>query len=247
LHISSSSSSDEADVDLPARSAVQECYVDIVEIIDRLYRLSIAIRSPSIRTATSKALSYIERDELGNDISLLFEQYTLQRIRFRYSQLEPRLAERVGKSISRRRRLFMYRRRHREKLQVVEEDLLRERGLTSRHIISNPNAIPQSEINESSLIQPSMPPATLNPRSIFSQTTATEYVAGVEITPEASSIAPTSVVSGVSMESDFCIPPIVSADEKDFECPYCFCILSGKHKKKKLWEYVTKLAVTSRC
>jgi hypothetical protein len=233
---SSSSSSGEENISIPDRTAIQECYVDIVEIIDKLFRLSIAIRNPSVRTATSKALSYVERDELGNDAFLLFEQFTLKRIRARYSELTEHLAERLAKSISRRRRLFLYRRRHRKKLEVVEREshnlpIFPEVG---QSVDSKATVQPHEDIP----MQPEKRAPTLVSGKLFSQTTATEYAPRPETPSEASSIISASMISGISKESEVCIPPVLPADGNNFECPYCFCILYGKTQHKKLWEYV---------
>ena len=241
---SSTSSSDES-ISIPERTAIQECYIDIVEIIDRLFKLSIAIRNPSIRTATSKALSYVEKDELGNDTFLLFEQFTIKRIQLRYPELPEHLATRLAKSISRRRRLFLYRRRHRKKLEIIEQDshnvpVFPEAGQVAgaRTAVLHPEDVPtQSEQRAPTLLS----------RTILSQTTATEYVPRLETPSEGSSVVSVSMISGISRESEICIPPVLPADGKDFECPYCFCILHGKTQRKRLWEYVQDYSLCCSC
>jgi hypothetical protein len=234
---SESSSSEEADVALPNRSEIQECYTDIVEIVDKLYRMSIAIRSPSVRTATSKALSYIERNEIGNDIFNLFEDYTFKRIRAQYPDLSESLVLRLAQSISRRRRMFMYRRKHRKKLEVVEEEIVRIHDQpTPSHI---PTRVDPGSSQGNIAIHLAKPAPSLLSKSILSQTTATDYVPRTLAASEvASSTAFTSVASDVLGKNEISIPPVSTTDDKDFECPYCFCILSGKYKQKKLWEYV---------
>ena len=233
---SSSSSSGDEDISIPERTAIQECYIDIVEIIDRLFKLSIAIRNPSIRTATSKALSYVEKDELGNDIFVLFEQFTIKRIQLRYPELPEYLATRLAKWISRRRRLFLYRRRHRRKLEIIEQDSHNLPVLLNAgQIVDAGTSLPHHE--DIPTHSEHRAPTFLS-RTILSQTTATEYVPRPETPSEGGSVVSVSMISGISKESEICIPPVLPADGKDFECPYCFCILHGKTQRKKLWEYV---------
>jgi hypothetical protein len=78
----------------------------------------------------------------------------------------------------------------------------------------------------------SEPALTINARTILSQTTATQYVPRPNPTLEGSIVAPTSVISRKSNESDIIIPPISHGDGKDFECPYCFFILEKKLRRR---------------
>ena len=62
-------------------------YLTITEIIGRLFKLSIAIRSPSVQNASGRSVSFVNKDEDGNDLSELFEKYALQRIVHHYPDL----------------------------------------------------------------------------------------------------------------------------------------------------------------
>lgn len=227
-------------MEVPGQSELAGYYLTITEIIGRLFKLSIATRSPSVQNAATRSASFIEKDEEGNDLSVLFEQYVLQRIVHHYPELSPRIAERLSRAIGRRRRQFMYQRRHREKLgraprgerqsatltQIVETDNLKSS-------VPNEAAVSISEAYVTTGLERSV-----FHHSILSETTATQYVPRPE-QPQTPSTKSFSTASGVFQGSEIDIPPPVSPDkDQEFECPYCFFILSSEFKEQRTWRYI---------
>jgi hypothetical protein len=101
---------------------------EIVDIVDNLYKLSVRIRTPTIRSRSLKAASYQRKDpETGVDILGVYAEYDRQHTRELLYHLRKHhgegheddfLAARLSKSITIRRRQFMYWKRHRDKLAV---------------------------------------------------------------------------------------------------------------------------------
>lgn len=105
-------------------------YEEVVDIIDNLYKLSVRIRTPTIRSRSLKAASYQPKDrETGIDILSSYAQYDQQHVHELLRSLrEPYVGDaeldddymgsRLAQSITLRRRHFKYWKRHRDKLSV---------------------------------------------------------------------------------------------------------------------------------
>ena len=105
-------------------------YAEVVDIIDNLYKLSVRIRTPTIRSRSLKAASYQPKDpETGVDILSTYayydQQHTNEFLRnLRQSRVgnensdHDDLASRLAYGITLRRRHFKYWKRHRDKLAV---------------------------------------------------------------------------------------------------------------------------------
>ncbi|KAM5370064.1 hypothetical protein ACJA88_010134 [Fusarium oxysporum] len=81
--------------------------VDIAGVVNCLLRLSVAIRNPAPHDRFIKSHSI--------DTSH-YETFDIQHVSSKFRTIEPLLAERLGKAISRRRQFFNYRLAHRTKL-----------------------------------------------------------------------------------------------------------------------------------
>lgn len=105
-------------------------YEEIVDIIDNLYKLSVRIRTPTIRSRSLKAAAYQPKDpETGVDVlsayALYDQQHTkelLRDLRQAHSDeiksSDDYLVTRLAHGITLRRRHFKYWKRHRDKLSV---------------------------------------------------------------------------------------------------------------------------------
>ena len=84
---------------------------NVSDVIDCLLRLSVAIRNPAPhdRFATSAATS-------GSIDASHYEPFDVQHVRSKFSEIEPFLADRLGRAISRRRQYLKYRESHHLKL-----------------------------------------------------------------------------------------------------------------------------------
>ncbi|TEY52510.1 hypothetical protein BOTCAL_0257g00030 [Botryotinia calthae] len=249
----SSSNSNESEEPSSPLPAVQQFYLLIVDVIDRLYRLSVLIRSPQLQNRSTKAENFVEKDEDGRDLTAEFEAYAIVRAKHQMrawknitSEMglekdDEDLAIRIGKANSRRRRQFMYDQRHRRKFVSIEKDAEEE-----EHNEESPQHIGPAE-NRSTLI----PKSSEIPASIFksfagsaiaailSETTATELGQKFEgISDNSSTASSSSTYSGYQM-SHVSIPEAPEIEfGKGFQCPYCKLYdSSGKDGKIKRMEW----------
>lgn len=205
--------------------------MDIVDIIDKLYKLSIVIRNPQLRNRTIKAEAFIGRDSESREISERFEQYAVIRARHQLcswknkttlTKAEDQLAVRLGKANSRRRIQFMYDQRHYQKLAVFEYDdddkikptpLIKEGTQVISIGIDN---VPKTLERRLEKLSVSEAP------TLLSGTTASKYIPPSEETFDTrSTISGSTTHSGYQM-SDISIPEAPGDDlNKDFQCPYC--------------------------
>lgn len=86
------------------------------EAIDYLYRLATAIRKPSMYTQNAKAQKIALVDEDGFDREQDFLQFAITVVAHRLPGAAPSIRDRLAKSIVMRRKRFLYRRRHQQKL-----------------------------------------------------------------------------------------------------------------------------------
>lgn len=129
-------SEDEEDEGGGPKNELTMRYEEIVDIIDNLYKLSVRIRTPTIRSRSLKAASYQPKDpDTGVDIlstyALYDQQHTRELLRdLRQTHIsmlqdgDDYLLSRLAHGITLRRRHFKYWKRHRDKLSVstvVEE------------------------------------------------------------------------------------------------------------------------------
>ncbi|KAL5613998.1 hypothetical protein FOVSG1_003061 [Fusarium oxysporum f. sp. vasinfectum] len=93
--------SDDPDTEL------NQTFVDIADVVNCLLRFSVAIQNPAPHDRFIRSHSI--------DTSH-FEIFHIQHVSSKFRTMEPLLAERLGKAISRRRQFFNYRLAHRTKL-----------------------------------------------------------------------------------------------------------------------------------
>jgi hypothetical protein len=245
----SSSGSDEqsSGTDLKGNygTELQERYLAVVDVVDRLYKLSIVIQSPSLRNKFLKAATYVEWDEEnGVNLSSEFEHFAMTQVK-RLCPNAPEesgfLLERLGKAISQRRRQFMYRRTHRLKLVNVELSTGPHQAAGPQNKEESPKSC-LSHGDHASFVQSSMvglpkhTPSRIAP-TFLSQTTATRYDPGVTPSADTRSTVSTSTFRS-AQNSEICVPPApgkVKAD-KPFECPYCYMIVPAKTSPAKAWK-----------
>jgi hypothetical protein len=112
---------DDDEDDDGSRTELSMRFSEIVDIIDNLYKLSVRIRTPTIRTRSLKAATYKPKDpETGIDILSTYAEYDLQHVRelLRYlrhphegeaeSGDSDYLATRLSAAVTLRRRQFKY-------------------------------------------------------------------------------------------------------------------------------------------
>jgi hypothetical protein len=216
---------------------VQQHYLAIVDAIDRLYKLSMVIRSPQLRNRSTKAETFIERDSEDRDVSADFESYAITRALHQMSNWknttnpanltndEKALATRLGKANSRRRRRFMYDQRHHHKLAniVHNVDKIAERNTPAPEVSEAIQSSGQRSGNA-----PKMPMnlrralSNIKAPTFLSGTTATKYIAPPRHPSDnISTTSSSTAYSGYQM-SDVSIPPAPEDKfNKELQCPYC--------------------------
>lgn len=115
---------DDSDPGTP-KTELEQRFYEIVDIVDNLYKLSVRIRTPTLRNRSSKAASYRPKDpETGVEILEQYAQYDLEHTRELIQSLRAQVAgvqkseddfliPRLSKAVTLRRRQFKYWRRRR--------------------------------------------------------------------------------------------------------------------------------------
>lgn len=211
-------------------------------IIDRLYRLSFKIRNPATRLGFTKALKYREIDEeTGVDLIQVYAAFDRQHIEqlfleFRKVQnpedaKEHYLVERLAKANTRRRQQFKQWKTHRIKIKASSNTAGDFDFLIPSSKTAGVAQIPVPEgVLASGQPAPSMP------------STATRLDPAVVTLDDTTSIISTSTYARVSKEADFALAiprlPKRLSLSREFECPYCHILCSGRMRNPQSWKSV---------
>ncbi|KNG45167.1 MACRO domain containing protein 1 [Stemphylium lycopersici] len=229
---------EDSDCDEP-RSELKVRFEEIIDIIDNLYKLSVRIRTPGIRSRSLRASSYIQKDpETGVEIFGVYAAQDLKHVQELLSHLRQSyagdgqeeqdfLTTRLSASITLRRRHFKYWKRHRDKLSAP----------TASEEIQDPGVIaalkePNAALIDAAELPPTTPGITAL-RATPSQKTGRTLLSGTEVTQHHQSlddIVDTKSVTSYAVTVkdvhgkgvDLPPPPKAAAGDKDFECPYCW-------------------------
>lgn len=215
----------------------------VEQTIDRLYRLSIAIRRPSLVGQNTKAANFTIRDDEGNEVDAEFESYALKRATHQFPHAPPWLLKRLATAITLRRRRFLYRHRHQKKLRSKSFNGLPERS---------PTPLPPSGDGGSTIIGAQtlrVPSQAKNGtdnrylKPLISQTSATsasffppERSRAMSFFEKSSQVS-TAFQSSHEPAFSVQVPdaPQVSPGSKEFECPYCCLMLPIEEAKGSKW------------
>ncbi|KAH8725262.1 hypothetical protein GQ44DRAFT_681650 [Phaeosphaeriaceae sp. PMI808] len=228
-------------------------FADIVDIIDNLYKLSVRIRTPTIRSRSLKAATYNPKDpETGVDILSTYASYDLEHTRELIDCLrqpyreegngndDEYISSRLSAAITLRRRQFKYWKRHRDKL-----------GIST--VLEGKSSLEQSVLNPLVTIQPNnvldvqpRVPVTSMPKEAYSEKTGKTLLSGTEATQHHQSldeiIDTKSVTSYAVTVKDLHgkgielpRPPRAADGERDFECPYCYIICPARYGRGRAW------------
>jgi len=213
----------------------------IEQTIDRLYRLSVAIRRPSIISQNAKAANFVIRDEEGNDVGEQFADFALKWITHQFPDAAPVIRGRLARSVTLRRKRFLYRQSHQKKLGMksilsppprVERStspgLDADSTVIARTVVENPAQGTHNKQNN-----------FLKPR-LLSQTSASKVSKKLkteEIFEPPLSKTPTVFSGAFTQQDSISIPdpPKPLSGSKEFECPYCCMMLPMKEAVRSHW------------
>jgi hypothetical protein len=209
--------------------------------IDRLQRLSIAIRKSATLSRNSKAAEFKEKDEHGNDKGHAFELYATQIVQHRHKNASEGLCKLLGTSMSLRRKRFLYFKRHQRRLALQHQataDPERPLPYTSTRLLEGVQggAIPSDNATPSQA-----EPPTVTRTNLFSHTTASALDPDRFKVVAFSARSTSTRSEGVTQDFNLEYPPApkVPEDAKEFECPFCCLILTSEIALNEIkWKYV---------
>lgn len=212
----------------------------IEEAVDYLFRLATAIRKPSIFTQNAKAHKVPLVDEEGLDREQDILKFAVTVVGHRFPEATAEIRDRLARCVVTRRKRFLYRRRHQQKLsyrpkadlaksEPMNEDETRTvKVLPDRSHAADSTSVPMHRR------RPAMPP---------SQTSASAFSAAKFQTPPIQTafsqvtrtVAPTSEhISSLEIPR----PPKALPGSKEAECHYCCLMLPITDLKPKQWRFV---------
>lgn len=222
-----------------ARTELQQLQDSISSFVKNLYQISIIIRknpAPHDRLVKSAKID-----------TSFFEAWDIRHVQEKYPQANQSLWETLGKANSRRRKYFLYREQHREKLSAPPDkgskdvleaaaqdgpdpqlvDVKGGRTIDETTPIMRQPTVAMESTTASTFVPPALPaPLDLG---LFDQQSDT-----------ATQITTDSVSSVAQDHLSIPHPPKTSKDAAEFECPYCYAIFhfrsSDPWRRKKEWK-----------
>ncbi|CAO2649503.1 Nn.00g068880.m01.CDS01 [Neocucurbitaria sp. VM-36] len=243
---------DEEDESSSTRLELSMRFSEVVDIIDNLYKLSVRIRTPTIRSRSLKAASYKPKDpETGVDLLSTYATYDMQHIKELLSHIrQPHLASekneedflvaRLSAAVTLRRRQFKYWKRHREKLgasTMLEVTTKSDQPMPLRPEV--PQCYDQIEVQAEVPINVTVveAPSQKTGKTLLSATEATQHHQSLDEIVDARSMTSFAVtvkdIHGKGI--DLPPPPRAANGEKDFECPYCYIICPARYGRGRAW------------
>ncbi|KAE9583000.1 hypothetical protein CGMCC3_g801 [Colletotrichum fructicola] len=152
--------------------------------------------------------------------------------------LESYLVDRWSKSITSRRRVFAYWRRHAKKLAKDERpSQLRE---TIARLSEPPVAVPLGVVRSSEGLNTNPRPVESHVpssagRTLLSGTDATKYHHDGDNVDTVSTISYVSTAFGDDGTSELPAPPLIKPDQLEFVCPYCHVLCAAREGRGRRW------------
>ena len=213
----------------------------IEQTIDRLYRLSVAIRRPSIISQNAKAANFVIRDEDGNDVSDQFAGFSLTWITHQVPDAPLVLRERLANSITLRRKRFLYRQSHQKKLNMnsflsppLQADRPTTPGLEADSTVIARTVVEYPAQNNHNIRNKAFKP--ILPSQTSASKVSGRFRAGEVFEPPLSR-TPTIFSSSLPQQGFISVPdpPKPLPGSKEFECSYCCMMLPMKEASPSLW------------
>ncbi|WXC67147.1 hypothetical protein SNK03_012916 [Fusarium graminearum] len=182
------SESDSEFGDMPGTEVAQIAQ-NVSDVVNCLLRLSVAIRNP----APHDRFMSFSSSEASH-----YEPFDIQHVKNKFGEIEPFLADRLGKAISRRREYFKYRESHHLKL---------KQGLDS-----------VEEDGAESTVASSLP--------LHAKAAGFNLDAMDEDGASNSGLTQTSFASSRADSDKLSVPPLPKeAEDGPFECPFCYMMI----------------------
>lgn len=204
--------------------------IEIVDIIDRLYRLSAIVRKPTSLSEHARVNEFIEKTKNSPDLKD-FESYIRWQIGLWCPEATVTLVDRLSNMAVSRRKKLLYRARNQEKLIESTED---------SSILRNPESVYQkaSPVKFQELTSKERPPAMLHMRALLSTTKASSF--DRQQTYEKSIARSTFTKSTISRLKRLDAPPPPRPQSGlEPKCPYCSKFLSEAELKMDQWMSVS--------
>ena len=210
-------------------------------IIDRLYRLAFKIRNPATRSGFTKAQNYREIDkETGVDLIDVLAAFDLQHVEqvFLGSQQhlssddvkEHFLVKRLAKANTRRRQQFRHWKVHR--IRVEAHSVTKGRDFNPVKAL-----LKATDTKESPLLE--VKPALGQPAPSMPSTATRVDSSNINL-DETTSILSSSTYARLSADTnaEVVIPQLPKhiRREREFECPYCHMLCSGRTGRTQSWK-----------
>ncbi|KAL8994643.1 MAG: hypothetical protein Q9169_005444 [Polycauliona sp. 2 TL-2023] len=227
----------------PAGTELQELQHTISSYLSNLYHLSVFIRR--------KPAPYDRLIKSANIDTRCYEFFDESYVRDKFPKADRQLVERLGKAISKRRKYFIYRAQHRQKLaqQQRPDQALSGRGPKGPVWKGDDGISVQGKTIQVArdTWAPSLVQSSVAKQSTTASTLFVSNIASLGVrTSDQQSDAGTQTSYGTTASSTrpdrLSLPPIPHSSEghRQFECPYCFTICqvraSDPDQREKEWK-----------
>lgn len=200
--------------------------IEIVVIIDRLYRLSATVQKPTSLSEHARVNEFIEKTKNSPDLKD-FESYVRWQIGLWCPEATVTLVDRLSDMVVLRRKKLLYRAHNQEKLNESTEDWSIPRNSESVYQKA-------STIKFQDVASKKSPPAMLQMRAVLSTTKASSF--DRQQTYEKSIARSTFTKSAISrLERLVAPPPPKPQLGLEPKCPYCSKFLTKAEIKKDQW------------
>ena len=241
--LSSESSESEPDAESPPQSSstyeLRARLEDIAELVNKLIKLSIAIRASGVRNRSLRATTYQHWEDGVNESEIFEKMYLPQVLRLRFGLKDP-ILQRLCRAISNRRRLFLYQRRHQQNLAYGADALeLRRTQRQSPSLGALNNAGSQASSQKSPEQKADLFLRNIAGHSLLHPPTkATTFRQVAFDTANRSSIVSGSKQASNLDSTEIPPPPTIGVRAKHFQCPYCCLLVPRKKAELSRWRLV---------
>lgn len=209
-------SDEEADSDGTPETELDQISIDVTDVVDCLLRLSITIRNPAPHDRFMQS-QFTDTSH--------YEPFDIQHVRSKFHSIDPKLAERLGKAISRRRQYFKYRMAHHTKLSY---------GLDN-HNLADTEDPPHT-------IASSLPEHLKD----ILESNQTRDASAFKDDRSDTGFSETSYATSMAANEQRRIPPLPEeASRGPFECPFCYTIISVTNRRAWKYDKVTPSSIRS--